>query len=82
LLVVDALAGNDATNQAKEFDEKVGIDGTIINKLDADEKSGTALSVTYSTTGKPIVYVGIGQKYKDIAKFDPKRFVETIFDID
>ena len=81
LLVVDALAGNDATNQAKEFDEKVGIDGTIINKLDADERSGTALSVTFSTKGKPIAYVGIGQKYKDIDKFDPKKFVETIFDI-
>ena len=81
LLVVDALAGNDANNQAKEFDEKVGIDGTIINKLDADEKSGTALSVTFATKGKPIVYVGIGQKYKDIEKFDPKRFIERIFNL-
>jgi fused signal recognition particle receptor len=80
-LVVDALAGNDATSQAKEFEEQVGIDGTIINKLDADEKSGTALSVTYATKGKPIVYVGVGQKYKDIKKFNAENFVNGLFKI-
>lgn len=80
-LVVDALAGNDATNQAREFDEQIGIDGTIINKLDADEKSGTALSVTYVTKGKPIVFVGVGQKYSDIKKFNAENFVASLFEI-
>ncbi|MFW9927874.1 MAG: signal recognition particle-docking protein FtsY [Candidatus Thorarchaeota archaeon] len=80
-LVVDALAGNDATSQAKEFDEKIGIDGTIINKIDADEKSGTALSVTTVTKGKPIVYVGTGQKYKDLQKFNPEVFVNRLFSL-
>ena len=80
-LVADALAGNDATSQAKEFDETVGIDATILNKLDADEKSGTALSITYVTKGKPIAYIGTGQTYKDLEKFNPRDFVERLFNV-
>jgi len=77
ILTVDALTGNDAAMQAEEFHSSVGIDGTILTKVDADVKGGSALSVTY-VTGKPILFVGIGQKYEDLEEFSPERFVETI----
>ena len=80
-LIADALAGNDATTQAKEFDEKVGIDAVILNKLDADERSGAALSITFAVKGKPIIYVGTGQKYKDLEKFDYTKFTDRLFSI-
>ncbi|MHA1167558.1 MAG: signal recognition particle-docking protein FtsY [Candidatus Hodarchaeales archaeon] len=79
LLTIDALAGNDAVNQARDFNNKIGIDGCIINKFDADAKGGAALSVTYATGGKPIVYIGTGQKYKDLAPFNHIEFVNGIF---
>jgi len=77
LLTVDALTGNDAAMQAEEFHNSVGIDGTILTKVDADVKGGSALSVTY-VTGKPIIFVGVGQKYEDLEEFSPELFVETI----
>ncbi len=77
LLVVDALTGNDAVTQAEEFDKSVGIDGTILTKVDADVKGGSALSVTYAT-GKPILFIGIGQSYKDLQLFEPKQFLQMI----
>ncbi|HDN62430.1 MAG TPA: signal recognition particle-docking protein FtsY [Candidatus Bathyarchaeota archaeon] len=77
MLVVDALTGNDAVNQAEEFDEKVGVDGFILTKVDADVKGGTALSIVY-TTGKPILYIGTGQRYEDLQKFDANLFIEKI----
>lgn len=76
----DALAGNDAVNQARDFDNEIGINGSILCKLDADEKSGAVLSISYATKGKPIVYAGVGQSYKDLIKFDPKKFVKTLFE--
>ena len=76
----DALTGNDAVNQARDFDREIGINGTILCKMDADEKSGAVISVTYATTGKPIVYAGIGQSYKDLERFDPKKFVQGLFE--
>ncbi len=79
LLVVDALAGNDAANQAREFANEVGIDGIILTKMDADAKGGAALSVTYVTGGKPICYIGTGQDYNNIEPFNPKKFAKTIF---
>jgi len=77
VLVVDALTGNDVVMQAEEFHKTVGIDGTILTKVDADVKGGSALSVTY-VTGKPIIFIGIGQTYEDLQPFSPEKFTEMI----
>ncbi len=77
ILTVDALTGNDAVMQAEEFHKRVGIDGTVLTKVDADVKGGSALSVTY-VTGKPIVFIGTGQKYEDLQEFNPEQFTEMI----
>jgi fused signal recognition particle receptor len=77
ILTVDALTGNDAVMQAEEFHKSVGIDGTILTKVDADVKGGAALSVTY-VTEKPIVFIGTGQKYEDLEEFSPERFTQMI----
>lgn len=77
ILVVDALIGNDAVMQAEEFHKSVSIDGTILTKVDADVKGGASLSVTY-VTGKPIVFIGVGQNYEDLEAFEPERFTQMI----
>jgi len=77
ILTVDSLTGNDALMQAEEFNNSVGIDGTILTKVDADVKGGSALSVTY-TTKKPIVFIGTGQKYDDLQEFKPEQFTQMI----
>jgi len=77
VLVVDALTGNDAVLQAEEFDKVVGIDATILTKVDADAKGGACLSVA-SVTGKPIIYLGNGQRYGDLIEFEPEKIVEKI----
>jgi fused signal recognition particle receptor len=77
LLVVDALTGNDAVMQAEEFNTSVGIDGTILTKVDADVKGGSALSVAYAT-GKPILFIGVGQAYEDLQSFKPEQFTQMI----
>jgi len=77
ILTVDALTGNDAVMQAEEFDKAVGIDGTILTKVDADVKGGSALSVTH-VTGKPVIYIGTGQTYDDLEVFNPQMFVDMI----
>ena len=77
ILTVDALTGNDAVMQAEEFHKTVGIDGTILTKVDADVKGGAALSVTYAT-GKPIVFIGTGQRYEDLQEFHPEQFTQMI----
>jgi len=77
VLVVDALIGNDAVMQAEEFHNSVGIDGTILTKVDADVKGGASLSVAH-VTGKPIIFIGVGQEYKDLEAFEPKRFTQMI----
>ena len=77
VLTVDALTGNDAVMQAEEFHKTVGIDGTILTKVDADVKGGSALSVTY-VTKKPIVFIGTGQRYEDLQEFDPEHFTKMI----
>ena len=79
LFVGDALAGNDALSQAKEFHEAIGIDGAILTKVDADPSGGAALSIVH-ITGRPIVYVGIGQSYEDLRKFDPEWFTERLIE--
>jgi len=77
ILTVDALTGNDAVMQAEEFNKAVGIDGTVLTKVDADVKGGSALSVTY-VTGKPVIYIGTGQTYEDLQEFNPQRFTKMI----
>jgi len=77
ILVLDALTGNDAVEQAKFFDEAVGVDAVILTKVDADAKGGAVLSVA-STIKKPVLYLGVGQNYEDLIKFDPKWFVERL----
>ena len=77
ILTIDALTGNDAVMQAEEFHKSIGIDGTILTKVDADVNGGAALSVTY-VTGKPIVFIGIGQEYEDLEEFNPERFTQMI----
>lgn len=74
---MDALAGNDAVMQAEEFNKNVGIDGTILTKVDADVKGGAALSVTH-VTKKPIIFIGTGQNYGDLQEFNPKKFSQMI----
>lgn len=77
ILTVDSLTGNDAVMQAEEFHKSVGIDATILTKVDADVKGGSALSVTY-VTKKPVLFIGTGQKYEDLEEFDPEKFVQMI----
>jgi fused signal recognition particle receptor len=77
VFTVDSLIGNDAVMQAEEFNKAIGIDATILTKVDADVKGGSALSVTF-TTQKPILFIGVGQSYKDLELFDPNRFVAMV----
>ncbi len=77
LLTLDSLIGNDAVMQAEEFHKAVGIDATVLTKVDADVKGGSALSVTY-VTKKPILFIGTGQTYDDLEEFKPEKFVEMI----
>jgi fused signal recognition particle receptor len=77
ILTLDSLIGNDAVMQAEEFHKSIGIDATILTKVDADVKGGSALSVTY-VTQKPILFIGVGQTYKDLELFNPEKFVNMI----
>jgi fused signal recognition particle receptor len=79
IFVGDALSGNDAVEQAKRFNEVVGIDGVILTKVDADAKGGSSLSIAY-TIGKPLLFIGIGQKYEDQITFNPEWMVHHIFE--
>ena len=71
------MTGQDAVNVAKEFDEKIGVDGVIVTKLDGDTRGGAALSVK-AVTGKPILYVGMGEKLSDLEQFYPDRMANRI----
>ncbi len=77
VLVVDAMTGQDAVNVATAFNEKIGIDGVILTKLDGDTRGGAALSVR-AVTGKPILYVGMGEKLSDLEQFYPDRMASRI----
>jgi signal recognition particle subunit SRP54 len=77
LLVVDAMTGQDAVNVAKDFDEKIGIDGVILSKMDGDSRGGAALSIK-AVTGKPILYIGMGEKLSDLEQFYPDRMASRI----
>ena len=77
ILVVDAMTGQDAVNVADTFNQKVGIDGVILTKLDGDTRGGAALSIK-ATCGKPILYVGMGEKLSDLEQFYPDRMASRI----
>ena len=77
ILVVDAMTGQDAVNVAKTFDEKIGIDGVVLTKLDGDTRGGAALSIR-AVTGKPILYAGMGEKLSDLEQFYPDRMASRI----
>ena len=77
ILVVDAMTGQDAVNVASNFQDKVGIDGVILTKLDGDTRGGAALSIR-SVTGKPILYIGMGEKLSDLEQFYPDRMASRI----
>ena len=77
ILVVDAMTGQDAVNVAGSFHEKIGIDGVIVTKLDGDTRGGAALSIK-AVTGRPILYVGMGEKLSDLEQFYPDRMASRI----
>ncbi|MDG6899310.1 MAG: signal recognition particle-docking protein FtsY [Nitrososphaerota archaeon] len=77
IFVADALTGNDAVSQAQLFNQHVGFDGAILTKADADVRGGAALSIVY-VTGKPVLFLGVGQGYDDLAPFDPKAFLGSL----
>ena len=77
ILTVDAMTGQDAVNVAKTFAEKVGIDGVILTKMDGDTRGGAALSIK-AVTGKPILFVGMGEKLSDLEQFYPERMASRI----
>jgi fused signal recognition particle receptor len=77
IFIGESITGNDAIEQVRSFDEAIGIDGIVLTKADIDEKGGTALSVGY-VTKKPILYLGTGQGYDSIEKFDKHKFIEKL----
>ena len=77
LLIVDAMTGQDAVNVAESFEKKIGIDGVILTKLDGDTRGGAALSIK-AVTGKPILYIGMGEKLSDLEQFYPDRMASRI----
>jgi fused signal recognition particle receptor len=77
IMILDSLTGNDATEQAITFNKHVGFDAVILTKVDADAKGGSSLSVSY-LTGKPVIFIGVGQKYDDIEKFDAAWLAEKL----
>jgi fused signal recognition particle receptor len=77
MFVDEAVAGQDAVNRAREFDEAAEVDGTVLTKADADQQGGAAISIAH-VTGKPILFLGTGQDYDDLERFDPERIVDTL----
>jgi len=77
IFVGESITGNDAVDQVKAFDNTIGIDGIFLSKADIDEKGGTALSLGF-TTKKPILFLGTGQEYGDLEKFDKEKFIEKL----
>lgn len=77
IFIGESIVGNDAVEQAKSFNDAVGIDAIILSKADVDEKGGAAISASY-VTGKPIIYLGTGQEYDDLEKFNKDKIVESL----
>ena len=78
LFVADSLTGNDAVSQAELFNKHTGFDGVVLTKADADVRGGAALSIVY-TTHKPVLFLGVGQEYGDLVRFDPHKFIDSLF---
>ncbi|MCZ7403161.1 MAG: signal recognition particle-docking protein FtsY [Candidatus Methanoperedens sp.] len=79
IFVDEAIAGNDAVERAKLFNSAVPFHGSVLTKADADSKGGAAISISY-TTGKPILFLGVGQTYKDLVKFEPQWLIDRLFE--
>jgi len=77
IFVDEAIAGNDAVERARLFNESVPIGGSILTKTDADAKGGSAISIAY-VTGKPVLFLGVGQTYPDLVKFEPEWLVDRL----
>ena len=77
VFVGDSLTGNDVVDQARKFNELIGIDAIILTKVDVDEKGGAAISIGH-VTGKPILYIGEGQEYQDLKEFDSNTVINSI----
>jgi fused signal recognition particle receptor len=78
IFIGDSLTGNDAVSQAELFSKYTGFDGVILTKADADVRGGAALSIVFST-GKPVLYLGLGQGYDDLVPFDYRKFIDSLF---
>jgi len=79
IFVDEAVAGQDAVNRAREFDDAAAIDGAVLTKADADPQGGAAISIAH-VTGKPILFLGTGQDYDDLERFDPETVVDRLLD--
>jgi fused signal recognition particle receptor len=77
IMILDSLIGNDATDQALSFNNSVGFDAAILTKVDADAKGGSSLSVSF-LTGKPVIFIGVGQGYDDLQTFDAGWFADKL----
>lgn len=77
LFIGESITGNDATEQAKSFNDLINLDGIILSKADIDEKGGTAISIS-QITGKPIFFIGTGQGYNDLEIFDKVKILENL----
>ncbi|MEM4330624.1 MAG: signal recognition particle-docking protein FtsY [Candidatus Pacearchaeota archaeon] len=77
IFVGEAITGNDAIEQAKSFDEKIGLTGSILTKADVDEKGGTIISIGF-VTKKPVLFLGTGQNYEDLEVFNKKKIIESL----
>jgi len=78
IFVAESIAGNDAIQQARNFNEIIGIDGSVLTKADVDEKGGTAISISYITK-KPILFLGTGQEYDKLEVFNKEKFIDALF---
>jgi fused signal recognition particle receptor len=78
IFIGDSLTGNDAVSQAELFNKYTGFDGVILTKADADVRGGAALSIVFST-GKPVLYLGVGQEYGDLVPFEYPKFIDSLF---
>ncbi len=77
VFIGESITGNDCVEQAKQFNETVGIDVIVLTKADVDEKGGAAISISY-VTGKPIIYLGMGQTYDDLVPFNKEKILESV----
>lgn len=79
ILVIDSLTGNDAVEQGRDFEEKIGVDGMVLTKMDVNKKGGASISVSHELN-KPILYIGKGQNYEDLEKFKTEKILKRILE--